>query len=112
MRRSTLELDPSVALSAWSETKAAEADPWTHYTCKLVTPLYGGGVRAAEVDTAMPIRAAGIRGQLRFWWRIVAGSTGVWPGCVRITVRRRTACMRPRSHRCSTAPRTGAGLKP
>ncbi|WP_223295314.1 type III-B CRISPR module RAMP protein Cmr1 [Allochromatium vinosum] len=73
MRRSTLELDPSVALSAWSETTAANADPWTHYVCKLVTPLYGGGVRAAEVDTGMPIRAASIRGQLRFWWRIVAG---------------------------------------
>jgi len=73
MRRSTLELDPSLALSAWSDTTAADADPWTHYSCKLVTPLYGGGVRAAEVDTTMPIRAAGIRGQLRFWWRIVAG---------------------------------------
>lgn len=72
MRRSTLELDSGV-LSAWSSTKDDKADPWTHYSCKLVTPLYGGGVRAAEVDTAMPIRAAGIRGQLRFWWRIVAG---------------------------------------
>ncbi|MBN2885891.1 MAG: type III-B CRISPR module RAMP protein Cmr1 [Chromatiaceae bacterium] len=72
MRRSTLELDSGV-LSAWSSTKDDKTDPWTHYNCKLVTPLYGGGVRAAEVDTAMPIRAAGIRGQLRFWWRIVAG---------------------------------------
>ncbi len=37
--------------------------------CTLVTPLYGGGVRAGEVDEQMPIRATGIRGQLRFWWR-------------------------------------------
>ena len=73
MRRSIQELDPSRALRAWSETTAANADPWIHHPCKLVTPLYGGGVRAAEVDTQMPIRAAGIRGQLRFWWRFVAG---------------------------------------
>ncbi|WP_246585367.1 type III-B CRISPR module RAMP protein Cmr1 [Thiorhodospira sibirica] len=46
---------------------------WTQYHCKLVTPMYGGGVNAAEVDEKMPIRASGIRGQLRFWWRIVAG---------------------------------------
>jgi CRISPR-associated protein Cmr1 len=46
------------------------AAPWQEYLCTLVTPLYGGGVKAGEVDTAMPIRASAIRGQLRFWWRI------------------------------------------
>lgn len=40
------------------------------YKCKLITPLYGGGVKAGEVDTGMAIRATTIRGQLRFWWRI------------------------------------------
>jgi CRISPR-associated protein Cmr1 len=70
MRRSNLGLDPSRALSAWSSTTNATADGWIHYTCKLVTPLYGGGVRTAEVDQEMPIRASGIRGQLRFWWRL------------------------------------------
>ncbi|MBK1645221.1 type III-B CRISPR module RAMP protein Cmr1 [Thiocapsa imhoffii] len=70
MRRSNPGLDPVAALSAWSDTTATHTDPWTHYACKLVTPLYGGGVREAKVDTGMPIRAAGIRGQLRFWWRI------------------------------------------
>lgn len=42
------------------------------YQCTLLTPLFGGGVRANEVDTAMPIRASSIRGQLRFWWRLLA----------------------------------------
>lgn len=46
---------------------------WRHYHCKLVTPMYGGGIKAGEVDTKMPIRAASIRGHLRFWWRIAYG---------------------------------------
>lgn len=70
MRRSNPALDPVAALPDWDRRTAANADPWTHYACKLVTPLYGGGVQAAEIDPQMPIRASGIRGQLRFWWRI------------------------------------------
>lgn len=46
---------------------------WHPYHCKLVTPMYGGGVKAGEVDREMPIRASEIRGQLRFWWRIACG---------------------------------------
>lgn len=53
--------------------QAAAADEWRHYQCASVTPLYGGGVKAGEVDKAMPIRASAIRGQLRFWWRIACG---------------------------------------
>ena len=45
---------------------------WHSMSCELVTPLYGGGVESTVVDTKMPIRAASIRGQLRFWWRILA----------------------------------------
>lgn len=40
------------------------------FACKLVTPLYGGGVVAGTVDENMPIRATALRGQLRFWWRV------------------------------------------
>lgn len=43
---------------------------WYRYHCKLVTPMYGGGVEAGKVDEKMPIRATAIRGQLRFWWRL------------------------------------------
>lgn len=74
MRRSSREPAPNEAmLAAWSENAMPATEHWTQYHCKLVTPMYGGGVNAAEVDEKMPIRASGIRGQLRFWWRIVAG---------------------------------------
>lgn len=34
--------------------------------------MYGGGVDAATVDLKMPIRVSAIKGQLRFWWRLLA----------------------------------------
>jgi CRISPR-associated protein Cmr1 len=40
---------------------------------KLITPLFGGGVVAGEVDLLTPIRGSEIRGQLRFWWRATRG---------------------------------------
>lgn len=46
-------------------------EQWQRYRCTLVTPMYGGGVKAGEVDVDMPIRATEIRGQLRFWWRLL-----------------------------------------
>ena len=74
MRKPTPGLSAEAAEAAW-KTDAADAGQvgWMSYTCKLVTPLYGGGVRAGEVDEQMPIRASGLRGQLRFWWRIACG---------------------------------------
>ncbi|MFD3164295.1 type III-B CRISPR module RAMP protein Cmr1 [Herpetosiphon sp. NSE202] len=42
-------------------------------TYKLITPLFGGGVEAGVNDPITPIRASGIRGQLRFWWRAIRG---------------------------------------
>lgn len=42
---------------------------------KLITPLFGGGVEAGVNDTITPIRASGIRGQLRFWWRAIRGGS-------------------------------------
>lgn len=52
---------------------APETSPWvTHvYECELVTPMYGGGVRPGEPDRDLPVRATSIRGQLRFWWRLL-----------------------------------------
>lgn len=70
MRQPTPGLDPAGALSDWQQQVPAPEADWTYHSCKLVTPLYGGGVRTGEVDAAMPIRAAGLRGQLRFWWRL------------------------------------------
>ncbi|MHB8165790.1 MAG: type III-B CRISPR module RAMP protein Cmr1 [Sulfuricella sp.] len=45
------------------------------FEVELITPLYGGGVRVGEPDSAIPIRAAAIRGQLRFWWRLLHRNT-------------------------------------
>lgn len=63
------------AVMATLRTESGQPE-WRAYKCTLVTPMYGGGVRAGEVDEAMPIRGASIRGQLRFWWRIACGSVG------------------------------------
>lgn len=41
------------------------------YTLKLVTPMFGGGSTAGEVDRHRPIRASSIRGHLRSWWRLL-----------------------------------------
>ncbi len=71
MRRDRASSDPNRAQSAWEESCRATAPLQQHtYRCGLLTPLLGGGVQAGRVDPLMPIRVAGIRGQLRFWWRI------------------------------------------
>ena len=44
--------------------------------CKLVTPMYGGGVEPGVVDCDMPIRAGALRGHLRFWWRLLNSAGG------------------------------------
>ncbi len=41
------------------------------YDIEVITPMFGGGVTAGEVDTNMPVRATSIRGHLRTWWRIL-----------------------------------------
>lgn len=40
---------------------------------ELITPLFGGGVKAGEADLVTTIRGSSIRGQLRFWWRACRG---------------------------------------
>lgn len=40
---------------------------------QLITPLFGGGVKANVVDITNPIRGTAVRGQLRFWWRATRG---------------------------------------
>lgn len=47
-------------------------EAWQEIYCELVTPLHGGGVVARESDEKLPIRVTEIRGQLRFWWRLLA----------------------------------------
>lgn len=45
---------------------------WESIDCCLVTPMYGGGVKSSEPDLSQPVRVSAIRGQLRFWWRLLA----------------------------------------
>lgn len=40
---------------------------------RLITPLFGGGVKPGQVDDLTPIRGTAIRGHLRFWWRATRG---------------------------------------
>ena len=54
------------------EKITSSQDQWHKLECKLITPLYGGGVESSTIDEKMPIRGAEIRGQLRFWWRLLA----------------------------------------
>jgi CRISPR-associated protein Cmr1 len=51
---------------------------------KVITPVFGGGVSNAsteterhlkEPDRITPLRGAAIRGQLRFWWRVLQNET-------------------------------------
>lgn len=71
MRRANAATDPIQAKAAWEKKckTTAKLQQYT-YGCKLLTPLFAGGVQTGQVDPFMPIRVPGIRGQLRFWWRI------------------------------------------
>ncbi len=40
---------------------------------KVITPLYGGGVKPGEADPITVVRASEVRGHLRFWWRATRG---------------------------------------
>ncbi len=43
------------------------------YHIQVITPIFGGGVKAGENDSVTPIRPSSIRGHLRFWWRAICG---------------------------------------
>lgn len=44
------------------------------YKIHVVTPIFGGGVKAGESDPVTAIRPSSIRGHLRFWWRATRGT--------------------------------------
>ena len=37
----------------------------------VATPMVGGGVEAGEIDFERPVRVSSIRGNLRYWWRML-----------------------------------------
>ncbi|WP_201634012.1 type III-B CRISPR module RAMP protein Cmr1 [Psychrobacter immobilis] len=63
---------PNESIEVPSLTAVEPVLEWHTLSCELVTPMYGGGVQSHTVDKNMPIRVSGIRGQLRFWWRLLA----------------------------------------
>ena len=71
MRKFHPDLQPAQATEAWVRALRTDIAETVTVRCKLITPMYGGGVRPGEVDTEMPIRASAVRGQLRFWWRLL-----------------------------------------
>ena len=73
MRRGNPAISPDEATAIWRDSAPAYQTIVTA-KCQLITPMYGGGVKAGAVDRAMPIRASGLRGQLRFWWRLLYGA--------------------------------------
>ena len=45
----------------------------------VVTPIFGGGIVAREVDYEHPVSAKSVRGHLRFWWRACRGAAFATP---------------------------------
>nr|HQV23989.1 type III-B CRISPR module RAMP protein Cmr1 [Agitococcus sp.] len=87
LRKPPEHLNPNKALDAIQEST------WTTLECQLVTPMYGGGVVSHTVDEKMPIRVSSIRGQLRFWWRLLAtnSSDDLWQRDAGLSIRQAEA---------------------
>lgn len=49
--------------------KRPQREPLFDLTLSLITPMFGGGHTAREIDRERPVNAKQIRGHLRFWWR-------------------------------------------
>ena len=44
------------------------------YGIQVITPIFGGGIKAGENDPLTLIRPSSIRGHLRQWWRVTVGA--------------------------------------
>jgi CRISPR-associated protein Cmr1 len=65
---------PKSTITPPSEELPARPSPskWREsFQVTTLTPIYGGGIEAGVPDMTMPVRVASIRGQLRFWWRLL-----------------------------------------
>lgn len=72
MRQPNPSVQPERAREILDKAQSsAGAEHTVRLCCKLITPMYGGGVKAGEVDRDLPIRTSALRGQLRFWWRLL-----------------------------------------
>lgn len=65
---------PTATLKDVPATVPTRADTVVHERrYELITPLFGGGVKAGETDPITVINGKSVRGQLRFWWRATRG---------------------------------------
>lgn len=129
MRRPNAAINPEAVAYPRNQTASGNQVAGVEkFHCELVTPMYGGGVRAGEVDKEMPIRASGIRGQLRFWWRVACGpftsskemfrrETAIWGGIAsagptasKVGIRVTCSPAKPTEF-CSSDSETTAGIK-
>lgn len=69
MRKSTMEDRMPHAVGTWRNAADAAKEGQLVYTCRTITPLFGGGVTAGEIDPDIPVRAIGET--LRNWWRLL-----------------------------------------
>ncbi|WP_420632381.1 type III-B CRISPR module RAMP protein Cmr1 [Candidatus Leptofilum sp.] len=70
MRKPKIELTEEIKAA----TKRDDLDIVTmERSYRLITPLYGGGVKTGKVDRVTPVSGKAVRGNLRFWWRAVRG---------------------------------------
>ena len=75
MREQNPNVQPEQARMVWDTVRSsAGSERVVTVRCTLITPMFGGGVKPGEVDRDMPIRASALRGQLRFWWRLLHGA--------------------------------------
>ena len=75
MRRPSPNVLPEVAQAVWDTVQSSDGPELVLTACcTLITPMYGGGVTPGKVDCELPIRASALRGQLRFWWRLLNGA--------------------------------------
>lgn len=75
MRQPNPNVRPEHARKLWDTARSSTgAERVVTVRCRLITPMFGGGVTPGEVDREMPIRASALRGQLRFWWRLLYGA--------------------------------------
>ena len=75
MRRPNPDVLPEVARAVWDTVRSSDGPELVLTACcTLMTPMYGGGVTPGKVDCELPIRASALRGQLRFWWRLLNGA--------------------------------------
>ncbi len=71
MRTPNCELSPDGAMQAWESASRTDGVRPLTATLELITPMYGGGVQPGEIDRELPVRPSAVRGQLRYWWRLL-----------------------------------------